>query len=491
MQLTHKIALSPTPEQADYFKRACGTARRVWNWALAEWNRQYEAGLKPNAMALKKQFNAIKYRDPQWLDEQGKPWLATIHRDAHAQPFTYLKRAWSRFFADLKAGACVAPKDKAERRALRQQGIKLAYPPTFKRKGRCRDGFYVANDKFRIEGQSIRLPLVGWVQMRESLRLDGKILGATVSRTADRWFVAIQVEVSDAQFLRRRTAQGVTGVDLGLKAAATLSNGETIEAPKPLKRALRRLKIRNRRLNRKIEAAKVAAGFSSKEKLPKGIRLPVSRNRQKSAAILARLHARIANIRADFIHKLTTRLCRENQAVVIEDLHVKGMLANDKLARAISDVGFGMFRLQMEYKAKRYGTRLVIADRWYPSSRLCSVCGWKNEALTLKDRQWTCLDCGTVHDRDLNAALNLKRLATETALPVASPSGNGGTASGTVPDVVGKVTPVRYECGHQDTSGQEKNLCAHLHTFLIAGEQLLSLMGFRLSKGLKINGLRL
>jgi putative transposase len=145
---------------------------------------------------------------------------------------------------------------------------------------------------------------------------------------------------------------------------------------------------------------------------------------------------------------------------VIEDGNVKGMLANERLARAIADVGFGVFRSQLEYKAKRYGTRLVIADRWYPSSRLCSICGWKNEALTLRDREWVCAECGTHHDRDLNAALNLKRLATETALPVASPTSNGGAAAGMAPVAVGKVTPVRYDGGQQDTSGQEEK-CAH------------------------------
>jgi putative transposase len=145
---------------------------------------------------------------------------------------------------------------------------------------------------------------------------------------------------------------------------------------------------------------------------------------------------------------------------VIEDLNVKGMLANERLARAISDVGFGVFRSQLEYKAKRYGTRLVVADRWYPSSRLCSICGWKNEALTLRDREWVCAECGAHHDRDLNAALNLKRLATETALPVASPTSNGGAAAGMAPAVVGKVTPVRYDGGQQETSGQEEN-CAY------------------------------
>jgi putative transposase len=142
---------------------------------------------------------------------------------------------------------------------------------------------------------------------------------------------------------------------------------------------------------------------------------------------------------------------------------VKGMLANERLARAISDVGFGMVRAQLEYKARRYGTRLAVADRWYPSSRLCSVCGWKNEALTLTDREWTCPECDAHHDRDHNAALNLKRLATVTALPVASPSSDGGTALEGVSIVVGKVTPVRYEEGHRDPSGQEENrahLCA-------------------------------
>lgn len=442
MQLTHKIALCPTPEQADYFARACGTARRVWNWALGEWNKQYAAGQKPNAMALKKQFNAIKYSDPQWLDEDGQPWLKTIHRDAHAQPFAHLAKAWNRFFSDIKAG-------------------KPAHEPQFKKKGRCRDSFYVANDKFTVSDKTIRLPKIGDVVMTEALRFEGRILGATVSRTADRWFIAVQVEVPDAQFYRQRTTDEIQGIDLGIKAAATLSSGESIEAPKPLKAALRRLKIRGRRVSRKLEAAKVAAGLAPNARLPKGTKLPVSNNRKKSSATLARLHARIAHIRADFTHKLTTRLCRENQTVVIEDLHVKGMLANDKLARAISDVGFGMFRSQMEYKAKRYDTRLVIAERWYPSSRLCSVCDWKNEALTLKDREWTCPQCGTHHDRDHNAAINLKRLATATALPVASPTGNGGAAAGMVPVVAGKVTPVRYECGQQDTSGQEKNR-AHL-----------------------------
>jgi putative transposase len=169
------------------------------------------------------------------------------------------------------------------------------------------------------------------------------------------------------------------------------------------------------------------------------------------------LHARIANIRADFTHKLTTRLCRENQATVIGDLHVKRMPANDKLACAISDAGLGMFRSQMEYKAKRYKTRLVVADRWYPGSRLCSVCGWKNEALSLRDREWGCPRCGTRHDRDLDAARNLERLATVAALPGRVRPATAARRQRRSLPPSGSHACQSHEYGLQDGSGQEKN----------------------------------
>jgi len=392
MQLTHKIALNPTKDQTIYFQKAAGTSRFVWNWALERWNKEYLSGKKPNAMALKKSFNAIKYQE--------FPWLKEMHRDSHAQPFAYLAKAWNRFFSEIKSN-------------------KPAHEPKFKKKNRCRDSFYIANDKFILNETSARLPKIGLVNIAEKLRFKGKILGATVSRTADRWFIAIQVDVPDIQAKQRRISHEITGVDFGIKAAVTLSSGESIASPRPLKSALRRLKIRGRSVSRKIEAAKKQAGFKPKERLPKNTIMPVSNNRKKSSLKLAKLHARIVNLRADFTHKLTTRLCRENQAVVIEDLNVSGMLKNEKLARSISDIGFGTIRRQLEYKALRYDTKLIIADRWYPSSKLCSQCNYKNDSLTLKDREWNCRECGAIHDRDSNAAINLKRLATETALPVA------------------------------------------------------------------------
>jgi putative transposase len=439
MLLAHRIKLDPKPEQRDYFARAAGTARRVWNWALAEWQRQLAAGEKPNAMGLKKQFNAIKYTAPDWLDAEGEPWLRTIHRDAHAQPFANLARAWSRYFEQRRAG-------------------QPAHRPHFKKKGRCVDSFYLANDKFRIEGMVAVLPKVGRVALREVLRWTGRILGASVSREAEEWFLSIQVEVPDEAARLPRTGDGVTGVDLGVSSAATLSSGEKIAAPRPLKAVLRRLRIRSRRQSRKLEAAKTAAGLTGQ--IPKGTRLPVSHNRTKGTKALAHLHARIARVRRDFIHKFTTRLCRENQTVAIEDLNVRGMLANQRLARAIADVGFYEIRRQLQYKAARYGTEIVLADRWYPSSKLCSGCGERNRNLVLGERAWTCVACGAHHDRDVNAAINLQRLATgalaaRTALPVASLAVTLGTAAGPRPAGGGKVTPVRHEHGQQDGSGQE------------------------------------
>jgi len=341
------------------------------------------------------------------------------------------------------------------------KGGGTAHRPRFKKKGRCTDSFYVANDKFRMAGRHAVLPRIGRIALCESLRLSGKIMGATVQREAGHWYLSVQVDLPEASARRKRSANGVVGVDLGISAAATLSTGETVASPRALQRALRRLRIRSRRVSRKLTAAKKVAGIAGA--IPKGIRLPVSRKRLKAQQALARQHARIAAVRNDFTHKLTTRLCRENQTVVIEDLNVVGMLGNRRLARSLSDMCFGRIRRQLAYKALRYDTQIMVADRWYPSSKLCSACGGKYAGLTLGERSWRCDRCGTDHDRDHNAAINLQRLATgaaahacsQTALPVASRTATSGTASGQQPHAGGKVTPVSNEYGQQDDSGQE------------------------------------
>jgi putative transposase len=386
--LSHRIALDPTQEQEAYFRQACGTARFVWNWALAEWDRQYTAGEKPTAAKLKKQFNAIKYVQ--------FPWLEGIHRDAHAQPFANLQKAFSAFFK------------------------KTAKRPTRKKRGKCRDSFYVANDKFRITAGAAILPIVGSVRLTEELRFSGKIMSATISCEADRWFISIQVDVGD--YFKPRTADNITGVDLGVKTTATLSDGQTIQSPRPLKTNLKRLKRAQRRLSRRQKG---------------------SNNRNKQRRKVAKIHARIKHIRADFLHKLTTKLCRENQTVVVEDLSVRGMLKLRTLSRSIADLGFFEFRRQLEYKSKIYGTNLILADRFFPSSKTCSSCGEIKEDLSLSDRVFYCPGCGLEADRDFNAALNLRTLGFR-GIHACGPEGSGSFSE--------RAKPRRVEAGTNQCS---------------------------------------
>lgn len=369
MKLAHHIALDPTPEQSAFFARAAGTSRFVYNWALAEWHQQYRAGQKPNGARLKKQFNAIK-RDQF-------PWVLEVHRDASAQPFTNLQRAFVNFFAG---------------RAKR---------PVFKKKKEGAGSFYVANDKLRVVGKAVILPKVGRVKMREALRFDGKICGASVSRDADRWSIAIQVEVGEVH--KERTGDGVVGVDLGLTSLVTLSTGKKVAGPKALRHGLQRLRRLSRRHGRKQKG---------------------SRNRKKATLQLARCHRRIKNVRRDHAHKLTTRLCRENQTVVIEDLSIAGMVQHPHLSRAISDAGWGEIQRQLTYKTVIFAALLLVADRWFPSSKKCFRCGELRASLLLSERVFCCERCGYTEDRDVNAAQNLADLgrATPEGTPVERPA---------------------------------------------------------------------
>ena len=253
----------------------------------------------------------------------------------------------------------------------------------------------------RAKGKCVKLPVIGWVAMREEVRFAGRILSLTISRAGDGWYASFAIEVEYEP--DPRSDETVVGVDLGITALATLSDGSKVPAPKLLRRYLRKLKRLSRSLSRKQRG---------------------SRNRAKAKTKLARLHRRIADIRADVLHKLTTNLTRY-RTIVIEDLNVAGMLANRNLARAITDVGFFEFRRQLQYKAAMAGSRVLVADRWFPSSKLCSGCGAKNGALTLSERIWTCASCGASHDRDVNAARNLARYAESLPASACGAEGTG------------------------------------------------------------------
>ena len=234
--------------------------------------------------------------------------------------------------------------------------------------------------------------------MRESLRFEGKITRATVSCTAGRWFVSISVE-ADLPTIPCENQARTAGVDLGVKHLATLSDGTVVDGPRPLRSVLGRLRRLSRGLSRKAKG---------------------SRNRDKARLRVARCHARVAGIRSDALHKLTTSLVRTYGCVIIEDLNVKGMGRNRRLSRAIADMGFGEFRRQLAYKQALSESEVIVADRWFPSSRLCTRCNALNEGLTLNDRIFDCGGCGHREDRDLNAARNLERYPGLRGNPYAS-----------------------------------------------------------------------
>lgn len=359
--LTHRIELKPNALQEAVFRQCVGASRFAYNWALAEWQRQFAIGEKPNEAALRRQFNAIKPIE--------FPWILDLPKSVPQQAIKNVGRAYQRFF---------------------QKQSKF---PRFKKRG-IHDSARLDNgpETFVCEGSRIRLPKIGWVRMRETLRFDGKPLSATLSREADRWFISIPVEIDRPEPVRE--SQATVGIDLGISTAVTLSTGEKIDSPKPLKKHLQRLKRRSKQHSRKQKG---------------------SNNRRKSARKLAKLHARIAHSRQNWTHQTTTDLTRRFALIGIEDLNVRGMVANEKLARSINDIGFYEFRRQLEYKAALSGGTVVVVNRWFPSSKICSSCGVKAAVMPLSVREWPCAHCGAEHDRDVNAALNIQRESLATA----------------------------------------------------------------------------
>jgi putative transposase len=376
MLLAHRIRLDPNNMEANGLARAAGVARFAYNWALGEWQRQY-ALCKANP-ALPSTF----------------PWMLEVTKNAPQMAIINLGRAFENFFAGR------------------------ARYPTFRRKGRD-DRFTISNDQFSVDGKRIRIPKLGWVRMRESLRFAGHIVSATVSRHAGHWYASITVDTLDAPSLPPAENQGVVGVDLGITALATLSTGETFAGPKALRTLLKRLRRLSRSLSRKVKG---------------------SCNRAKARLKLAKLHERIANVRRDSLHKLTINITRRFHTIVIEDLNVKGMLKNHRLARAIADMGFYELRRQLTYKAAQRGGAVLVADRWYPSSKLCSECGHKLDTLDLCIRQWICPACHHSHDRDVNAAINLRSLAVSSTVVAC-----GGEGAGHAYKRVVKPSPMKQE----------------------------------------------
>ena len=394
MNQAFRFELSPNEGQRKALAQHIGAARFAYNWGLERSRKALEEGKRlPSAAELHREWN-------RWKRENA-PWWIEVSKCAPQEAFRDLEKALKNW-------------RKGKSRF-----------PRFKRKKLTPDNGARLTGSIRIFSRYVQLPRIGKVKSKEPLEKllklleEGKarILSATLSREADRFYVSLTCEVErpDPKPKEVRSEDDVVGVDLGLSSFAVLSDGTRIEAPKPLAKRLRLLKRRSKQLSRKEKG-------SNKEK--------------KAALRLARLHRKVKNLRRDFLHRLTTCLARTKPVIVVEDLNVKG-LSRGPLSRSVADVGWGAFLRMLEYKAKWYGATLIVAPRSFPSTRLCSRCGHLHGKVPLSQRVFRCEACGLEMDRDLNAALNLKAygLAHLTG-PTASSAGShacgdpsgGGTA---------------------------------------------------------------
>lgn len=361
----YKTELNPNDTQKRIFMQCCGASRWCYNWGLAAMIEARAQGRKSSVYAEKKRLNAIKDEIAPWLRELSY----TVEQDA----FERLKVAYENFFRRVKAGE------------------KPGFPKFKSRKNSI--GSFNLRGNLHVTETRIKLPVIGWVRIYEHGYMPTakavELCSVTVSERAGHWEASLLVKEEREEPIPA-TGEPV-GVDFGIKILATISDGRVYENPKALRLAQSALKRAQREVSRRVKG---------------------SANRRKSVVKLARAHRRVANIRKWALNQISHDLVKNKpRAIVIEDLNVRGMLANHCLAQAISDVGFAELRRQIEYKAARAGVAVLFADRWYPSSKTCSECGHVKPELTLADREYVCHECGVVLDRDLNAAMNLKKLA--------------------------------------------------------------------------------
>ena len=368
-----KTRLELNNKQSTLAAKHAGVARMAYNWAIDVCETSFKNKEKtPSAIDLHKKFVAEV--------KTIKPWLYETSKCSPQQALRNISVAYNKFHLLQAKHGYKKVKTitiKGERKTV-LEGL-----PQFKKKG-IRDSFYLEGS-IEVKGNKIKVPRFGWLKCSETLP-ECEIKNVVISKTADQWFIAFKIPfIPEAH-----DKKAIVGVDLGIKTLATLSDGKVFEAVKPYKKNKRKLKILQRKLSKKVKG---------------------SNNYKKAKVKVAKLHYRIACIRKDATHKLTTYLSKNHAECVIEDLNVKGMSKNHRLASAILDGGFYEFKRQMEYKCKWYGTKLTIVDRFYPSSKTCSSCGAIKKDLKLSERIYKCPVCGGELDRDLNAAINLKKNA--------------------------------------------------------------------------------
>ena len=437
IQISHKIEIaSPSNKFKTYCRKAFGISTLAYNWALGKIQEQRAQAIadaykitaivapinkaplliarpatrnkkkiiypKIDVMALKKEFNAIKKKE--------YPYCMEVTKYAAQQPFLNLKKALKAYFDSYKKGS------------TRKVGF-----PKFKKKSATSGSFYIGGDFVKLtttkpncnhdkteqissNTQYLKIPKFGWVKLTEKIRFNGHINSCVISQHGDRFYASFNLEISEDEYKRTHkgnevnTEHTIVGIDVGLKAFITTDAGLFIQAPKPLKRLEQRLKRAQRVLSRRVHPK--AKGDTTK----------CSNRYKKQRLYVSKLQRRIANIRKDYTHKVSSLLIRHYQYLSLESLRVQNMMKNHKLAKAISDVGFFAFKTQLLYKAQ-YNHRVVFeADTFFPSSKLCSNCGTIHKHLTLADRTYICPSCGFTIDRDINAAINLKEKMKQTLI---------------------------------------------------------------------------
>jgi putative transposase len=364
MLKAYKYRIYPDKDQEEFIKVNFGACRFVYNWALEQKIKTYQQNNK-----------SISRFDLQHiLVHEVKPsneWLKEANSQALLASLVNVESAFTKFFREKNG----FPNFKSKKNPVQSYQMPQHYTVDFGR-------------------NIIKLPKIGEVEAVLHRKFEGTLRTATISRSSTgKYYISILVDnEKDIPNKQNFSESSTIGIDVGIKDFAVLSNGEKVENPKYLKNSLKRMKVLQKRVSRKVKG---------------------SNNRNKARRHLSKIHETISNQRNNFQHQLSFRLISENQAIALETLNVKGMQKNHCLAQAISDSAWSSFVTKLEYKAQWFGKTVLRIGQFEPSSKLCNVCGYYNSELTLKDREWTCPDCKTKHDKDINAAINIKKFSLQ------------------------------------------------------------------------------